>query len=451
MHPRVKTALVGLLLAAAGCSSRQTDAQGDEAPPAGPVAKTTNTELVPAGSPSPPPTERDRDILSTKLAVDLPTKSATATLRIATGEAGASFEAEGLDVRAVRDESGPLEWRMDDGTLHVAAPAIAATIVVEYAFADQAEFQGAKDGRTLTWPYWCGRVFPCDSNPADGMRFELSVTTAPGAQSVYAPSIPAEAPSYMLAWATGELATTTLGKTDAGTQVSVWYPPASKDAVLTGTKFLVAEFDWLERTYGDYLYGDEVGTVVVDWGAGALGGMEHHPFWHVDDGDADDISVHTHEAAHGWYGNGVRMQCWEDFVLSEGTVTYMATRAAEEIEGAQAGKERWASHQERLDGLQESERKKIAWPKGCNEVDILEDQLFGPAPYVKGAFFLKAVGEHVGVERLDQLLREFYLAHRGTAVRFQQLLDAIKTQTGYDPQACAEAWLRQDEVPTSGC
>jgi aminopeptidase N len=34
----------------------------------------------------------------------------------------------------------------------------------------------------------------------------------------------------------------------------------------------------------------------------------------------------VHEAAHGWFGDGVRLRCWEDFVLSEGTASHLDAR-----------------------------------------------------------------------------------------------------------------------------
>src|SRR5439155_6115404 len=135
--------------------------------------------------------------------------------------------------------------------------------------------------------------------------------------------IPADAPSYMLAWAVGDYTKVDLGTTSAGRKVSVSYLPGGKAAALAGTKHLPQYFDWLERTYGGYLFGNEVGSVSAAWGAGAFGGMEHHPFWHISNGSLGDAETHAHEAAHGWFGDGVRIACWEDLTLSEGTVSYL--------------------------------------------------------------------------------------------------------------------------------
>jgi len=66
---------------------------------------------------------------------------------------------------------------------------------------------------------------------------------------------------------------------------------------------------------------------------------------------------------------------------------------------------------------------------------------------MKGAFFLRAVELRVGVERLLGALAVFFDDFRGQAASMEDLLDTIAAQTGYDPSACAEAWLRVEEVP----
>jgi aminopeptidase N len=67
---------------------------------------------------------------------------------------------------------------------------------------------------------------------------------------------------------------------------------------------------------------------------------------------------------------------------------------------------------------------------------------------MKGAHFLRALENRVGRAELDAAIRTFYLAHRGTAARMQDMLDTIASETGYDPSACATAWLRGNPLPT---
>src|SRR5213592_1754219 len=108
--------------------------------------------------------------------------------------------------------------------------------------------------------------------------------------------------------------------------------------------------------------------------------MEHHPYWHVAKDAMSDEETQAHEAAHGWFGNGVRIRCWEDFVLSEGTVSYLAARALEKVGGAAAGKAVWDSYQLQLDAAVMN-GDTIALPDTCNAIDIISDPLWSSIPY----------------------------------------------------------------------
>ncbi len=386
----------------------------------------------------------ERDVASTALEVDLATNRAVATIALeASTRNGASFEVGGLTIESVEGPSGPVAFQVKEGRLDVALAAKRSTeLRVEYAFARTKGLEGVtKGGTTFTWPYFCGNVFPCKSGPADGQRFELAVTGAPeGADIVFPSVVPAEAPSYMMAWAVGDYTRLELGTTSVGRHVSVHHLPGEKAKAAAGTAHLVAAFDWLESTYGEYLYGNEVGSVSAAWGPGAFGGMEHHPLWHVASSAMADEETHVHEAAHGWFGDAVRLACWEDLTLSEGTVSYLAARALEAVAGKDAGSEVWTHYEERLDDVIASEDR-LALPEGCNAIDVLHD-LWNEVPYMKGAFFYRAVEQEVGRTKLDRALAAFYARYRGKAARMQDMLETIETETGFDPAALANGWLR---------
>jgi aminopeptidase N len=69
---------------------------------------------------------------------------------------------------------------------------------------------------------------------------------------------------------------------------------------------------------------------------------------------------------------------------------------------------------------------------------------------MRGAFFWRAVEERVGRTELDAALASFYAAHAGGAATMQQALDWIAGETGYDPAACAQSWLRAATIPVPG-
>ena len=402
-----------------------------------------------------PETENwDRDVLDTDLTFDLVSRAATARITLAPSPSRvASFEIGDLEIASIVDESGaPLAYEADAGVLHVHFPAGAAPIfTAAYTFSYHEGFQGADDTPplTLTWPYYCGNLFPCKNrrDPADGTRFTLELTGVPDDDiAIYPAEIPAEAPSYMVAWVIDPYVELPLGTTTAGTEVSMWHQPALATQAATGGANLVGAFDWMEQNLGAYLFGDKVGTVSARWGFGAYGGMEHHPFWHVGSSALASEEVNVHEAAHGWFGNGVRLRCWEDFVLSEGTVTYLAAHVLGEVGGDALEQTIWDDYASQLAGLDPG----VAWPSSCGEVDILD--LFSRIPYIKGAYFYRAVAERIGEDVLDDALGAFYTAFAGEAAGMQDLLDAIEAESGWDPTACADKWLRAVDVPADpGC
>jgi hypothetical protein len=414
--------------------------------------KTSSGTAMPPPGPPPAAEDKSRDIVHTDLAVDLAAMTSTATITLApsTSEA-ASFEAAGLTIADVRNDEGKLNWAMVDGRLDVGVPKsdTPAKVIVDYAFDYHENFDGlSKSGFTLVWPYWCGNLFPCKSDPADGLTFGLSVKGQPaGETSIYPESVAADSASYQIAWSTGEYTKLDLGTTTAGTQIVAYHLPDGAADAQTGTMYLRDTFDWFEKTYGSYIFGKIAGSVSAKWSPVAYGGMEHHPLWHIGYVAMKDPWIHAHEAAHGWFGDGVRIACWEDFVLSEGTVSYLEARVITQLMGDTEGQKLWDHYQTRLNNAMSKAGSHIAWPDSCGVVDVLKDGLFGDIPYMKGAFFYKALEAKITATKLDEALASFYGKYKGKSAKMQDLLDEIKATSGYDPNACAQAWLRSDAVP----
>lgn len=278
------------------------------------------------------------------------------------------------------------------------------------------------------------------------MSFALTVTGVPaGLSAVVPPPVVSAAPSYMPALAVGEYTEKELGTTPQGTEVSVFYLPEGEADALAGTAHLVEVVDFYETTYGPYPFGTKMASVAANWGPGAYGGMEHHPYFHVGVDAMGVEEVHAHEAAHGWFGDGVRIRCWEDFVLSEGTVTYMAARALES-----AGVDIWPSYDCDLEYACVTEQT-IALPDTCGAIDLLNDPLWSLTPYMKGAYFYRDVAAVIGKDVLDQVLSAFYQGNVGNSAHMTDLLAAIEAAA--DPadvatlQDLEQSWLREVACP----
>ena len=403
-------------------------------------------------APMPPTMDLTRDILTTSLHLDLTALTGHAAITIAPSmtSTGASFETKGLTITKVSSPAGPLAYSVTDGRLDVGIPSgtSAPEIDVDYGFTVHNMFDGyLTQGMTFLWPYFCSNLFPCKSAPDDGVKFTLDVTGFPaGKTAVYPSTISGDAPSYMIAFAVDDYTKLDLGTTSAGTNVHIWYRPGEQATATAATAHLKDEFDWYEKTYGAYSFGNDVGSVSVNWGPGDYGGMEHHPYWHVNGAAIGDEVTNVHESAHGWFGDGVRIACWEDFVLSEGTVSYLAARALEVVEGQAKGDAVWSGYTSELSQLAGTD---LVWPDGCNQIDVLAG-LFSNAPYMRGAFFYRGVALKVGAAALDHALATFFQKYRGQAAHMSDMLDVIRTDTGYDPAACAQMWLKDGTVPAPG-
>jgi len=359
-----------------------------------------------------------------------------------------SLEASGLAIDDVYDDDGSVPWEVRLGALHIAHVAASGPIHIDYHFKREKQGEGlAKNGSTVLWPYFCGNLFPCRSGPADGMQFEMQVSGyASTSKAIYPEELIADAPSYTLAFAIGKYTCQDLGKTDAGTTVEVCWLPNGKTKALKGSKDLTAAFDWLEQHIGAYTFGKRAGSIAVAWGASSAGGMEHHPYWHITTSEMDLPMTHVHEAVHGWFGTGVRMQCWEDFVLSEGTTSYLAARALGAVTDPATEDAVWADYRDTLDYTLEDEDI-IAWPSTCGKVDILKGGLFSNIVYMKGAFFWKAVADEITPEVLDSVLARFYEAHVGTATTMGALVTAVEEDTGFDTGPLVKHWLHSKGNP----
>ena len=402
-----------------------------------------------ADVPSMPVPNPAREILDTKLAVDVTALTGKATITFAPGMVGASLEVGDLMISEVTRDGASVPFGVTGKQLDLGLPAsssLAMTVEITYAYKLHEMFDGASvRGYTLVWPYYCGNLFPCHSAPSDGTTFTLDVQGVPaGKMAIYPATIPTDAPSYQIAWSIDAYQETSLGTTTAGTEISVWHRATETTTAMNGTQNLVAAFDWLEKNIGPYRFGTKAGTVSVSWPQGAIGGMEHHPRWHIDDNALGSQETNVHEAAHGWFGDGIRIACWEDFVLSEGTVTYLAARALEAV-APTVGAQTWTNYANELGGIAGTD---LVWPQSCGTIDILGDNLFTNAPYIRGAFFYKGVADKVGAAKLDEALAAFYQAHAGGAATMQDMLETIQTVTGYDATACAQTWLRSTTRPT---
>ena len=423
-HCASNAGLAGLLMALAACGGQST--------------------------PELPAIDLNRDLLTTSLDVDLSAQEVSARIDFApTASRNLSLRIGDLEILGVSNGQQALDYRIEDADGDLRTPArrldiatgAGTEIVIRYRYHAHTQFDGwSQAGYTFLWPYYCENLFPCKPSPADGLRFDLLLRNVPtGLTAIYPEHLAGDAPSYQLAWTVADYRWLDLGTTPSGTLIRAAYLNGQEMAAIAGTKYLRDEFAWYESTLGPYPWGTQAASVEVDWGPDAYGGMEHHPYWHVAAQDYANPTTHAHEAAHGWFGDGVRIACWEDFVLSEGTASYLAAAAIGAVEGAAREASVWTGYRDQL-AAQTRRADHPARPSGCNpDFDVLT--IYDVIPYYRGALFFASVEHSIGRQRLLAVLRDFATARQGQAATTQELLDLIRTTTGHDPAAEAQHYL----------
>ncbi len=399
----------------------------------------------------PCPEDRARDVRDVSLEIDLEALRGVAEVTFSGAPVpGARLAIGDLEIEEVTRDGLSLEI-VDLGprlVLNIPPSRVPVTVRIRYRFLAQDTFEGWNPGSraTFLWPTHCQNLYPCVPEPADGMTFSLAVRGVPdGLTAVLPERIASDAPSYMPAIAVGDYRYERIGTTAGGVEVGFYATQTGREGMRRGTESLTRYLTYFEQRLGPYRFGDRVAAVEVRWGPGRFG-VEHHPFWHVNRFGRSWPVVHAIQAAHGWFGNGVRIACWEDGVLSEGTATYLGARAIEAIDGLEAGRVAWDSNLSRLRGAV-AFADTVALPDGCNEVDLTRDPLRGDIPETKGAFFLRAVESRVGRPAMDAALRSFYSQWQGRAARMMDLVAHIERNTNSDLSDLVQSWLRGLGIP----
>lgn len=380
------------------------------------------------------------------LDVDVPRQQATARFQMTPSESGvASFEAQGLDILRVHERGEDVPFFWTDGRLDVFVPDHGA-FTVEYGFKPQAPGEGySLSGSTFTYPEHCGNLLPCRPDPQSTHQLSLELRGLPyEMMAIYPDRVDLASPSWQVAWATGRYVPHVLGTTAAGTKVVSFTFGQDPRAELDGTMLLVPGLDYYEAIMGPYPYGEEAGPVEVDWQGKLWGGVEAHPYWHVDTHAYQMPWVQLHLAAHAWYGGAIRPACWEDQVLAEGVSSYLAARVLEQHDPYSAALY-WYDLRLSIVLGAGGETDVPVWPETCGVVG--PHQMSTAMVFAKGAWFLRDYGEAVGMKKLDRVIGTFFDAHYGEAVTMNQFLHHLHKRTGVDPTPYADTWLMTPGVP----
>lgn len=262
----------------------------------------------------------DRKVDQHALVVDVSTLTTVQTITFASvpEDSGFTFDADGLEDLVVYD-SGQHELNLvynGEGKVDIGVPAGESVLTAEYSFPKRpvSFFSGFFETDTMagTWLWYSeyGYLYLCRAeHPRNGSKFKLTVTGVPPEMTaVYPSEIPSDAPGYQIAFVYGAFTEHTIGTTSAGTVVKMWSLPGFEADALKGSANLVGYHNFYETTFDRYIFGRVVGGKTVDWNANATteyGGMEHHPFFDIEQYSVDNDMYWAHEDAHGWAGDGI--------------------------------------------------------------------------------------------------------------------------------------------------
>jgi len=414
------------------------------------VAADAHCECCVPDDVGPPTAGWDCDIKHVALAFDVGKRTAKGVYELGAGcDLGITLSVGNLEVNVEESGSGApmLRWhkgnRLDVAWAKAATSCIDSRLTLTWKYQPTVTFNGfMESGSTVLWPDYCGNLYPCHPSMKDGIRYTVKVTGAgAGRIAVHADKVEKDAPAYMPAIAVGDYSWHKLGTTNGGTEVGYWTLPDTAENAKKGTVHLLKHVQWLEDTLGPYPFGKKTGPVAVDWGLQS-GGLENHPFWHVSKLGMHSDHIHAHEASHAWFGAGIRLACWEDLAMSEGTADYLAARAIEEVQGKKAAEPVWKAYQAYVDTKIKQNADMVVWPDGCGKIDI-RTSLKGQLVYKKGALLWRAVADEVGADKLEAAMGVFFKANVHKAAKLTDLLATVKAQTGFDPMPLAQKFLRQ--------
>lgn len=365
-----------------------------------------------------------------------------------------------LVIEEVRASGKSVPFTMKDGRLTVTAPG-ARRLDVKYRVRPTDDTSGyglVRDrhaGRmwTLTWPYNTGALFPSTSRPNDGATAKVTVKVTRGEQVVSAGKkqtdgafhLDKEVPAYAISFYTGRFVDGGTAERRHGVDVRLHglgnkLSEATRQEVRSSVAAAVAYFSgWL----GEYPYGDRLNVVEIE---SEYGGMEHAGAVAVGVGQARDDTVEAgvHEAAHHWFGDGVRIAHWGELWMSEGFTNYATFRFFRQHEGEEKF---YALLDAAKDTLREQLDKHHTQPlRGPKTTDPQAGLTW--VPYMHGVWMLRMLEVKLGTEALDGLLRAWFQLKRHQPVDTEGFIRFAEDKTGERLRPFFDAWNHLQTMPS---
>ena len=287
-------------------------------------------------------------------------------------------------------------------------------------------------------------VVPCQDTPRIRTSFTAELNVPRGLVAVMAAApvskeyagddraifrfeMPQPIPSYLLAFAVGDIVST-----DVGPRTRIYAEPSVIEAAAWEFADVDAHLARGESLFGPYDW-DRFDILVMP-PSFPYGGMENPRLTFVTPsllaGDRSLVSVVAHELAHSWTGNLVTNANVNHFWLNEGFTVYAERRIVEALYGedvramqAAVGRADLEADIARLSKIDPDLTKLRNDLEGHDP-----DEVFSTVPYEKGYLFLLRLEQNVGRERFDAFLRRYIARFRFTSIVTDDLLDLLRTE-----------------------
>jgi leukotriene-A4 hydrolase len=307
-------------------------------------------------------------------------------------------------------------------------------------------------------------LFPCQDTPSVRFTFDACIEVPQpltavmaaasvgvehnDATSLYRFHMPQPIPSYLFAFAVGNIAFRGMSE-----RCGIYAEPEMLEAAAWEFEENEKRLRQIEELFGPYIW--ERYDVLVMPPSFPYGAMENprltffSPVYVV--GDRSGTWVVTHEMAHAWTGNLVTNATWEDFWLNEGWTTYAESRSTEVLEGkdysqllAVLGRNAMLDDMKRLG--EDSERTCLKFP----QKGIDPDSVVTNIPYEKGYAFLVQLERVVGRKTFDEFIQKYLNRHAFKSLTTEEFVIFLKEQL---PQVMEKVdineWLYKPGFPES--
>ena len=238
------------------------------------------------------------------------------------------------------------------------------------------------------------------------LRAVMSANNDPDAEKsgVYTFSMPQPIPSYLLAFAVGDLEFKAMGP-----RTGVYAEHEVLDAAAAEFADTEAMLEITEEVYGPYRW-DRYDLLILP-PSFPFGGMENPRLSFITPtviaGDKSLVSLIAHELAHSWSGNLVTNSSWRDLWLNEGFTTYLTYRIMQFVYGDERYEMEmslgYADLQTDLDELEDHDELLAIDVRGRDPDDV-----FSNIPYEKGALLLYEIEQKIGRDAFDQFLLDYF-------------------------------------------